>query len=534
MSIQVKNLDFAWPNGDYLFQKLYVDIPSGKTALVGRNGCGKSTLFQLLSGQLKPNKGSIVCSGPVLHIPQGMWKVRQQTALQILGVEKEHQALQAILAGSSDQAHYEQLNNRWELEQEIESALEKVGLSDLSWNTECLLLSGGEFIRLQFASIHLSQCEWIFLDEPSNHLDEDGRQLLFQLITESSSNFLVISHDIELLKIFDYIIELSEQSCKRYGGNYDFYRQQKDAEQTRLETQFKQEGAQLKKQIRHQQLEKQKSEKKNAQGKKRFIATGGDRNAKKVILDGAAKTQRNQSRIQKKKRAGLESSKSALAALQEKRSNLHFDFGDQQESIPKGKMLLEITEMNISFVDTKNLWKNDLSFRINGSERWHIRGKNGSGKTTLLKIIQGNQKHFKGSIRRSSDKIATLDQHLDFLSNKLTVFENLIEHAHAKISEGELRTRANRLGFDQGAIFKKTGILSGGERLRLALACLLATNHSPDLLLLDEPTNNLDIESKDILLAALQQYRGSLLIISHDVAFTKGLRISNSIELVSW
>jgi len=530
MSIQIKNLEFVWPNGDTLFQNLHIDIPTGKVGLIGRNGTGKSTLLKLLAGHHELQQGSIELSGIARYISQGLWSDRALPVLETLGVAKEYQALQAILSGSTEVGHYEQLGNRWELEQEIATALNKVGLELESLEGGALQLSGGEFIRLQFASIYLGHHEWIFLDEPSNHLDSEGREILFQLIDGSPSNFLIVSHDKELLNRLNFTIELSESGSKRYGGNFDFYQEQKSIERAAIEAQFKRENTRLKKQIRQQQSEKEKSEKKNAQGKKRFIATGGDRNQKKAILDGAAKTQKNQKRIQGEKRTQLEDSKANQFKLMEQERSLHFDFDFEQKEIPKNKLMIEATEINISF-HQQDLWEKNLSFRINGSERWQIKGKNGSGKTSLFKLFQNRLKASKGALRMGALNIATLDQHLNFLNSEQTVLENLKTFSEGRLPESEIRTRANRLGFDQEAIHKKASVLSGGESLRLALACILATNNAPDLLLLDEPTNNLDIESKEILLAALQKFKGSLLLISHDTAFKRALNLDQEIDL---
>ncbi|KAB8031778.1 ABC-F family ATP-binding cassette domain-containing protein [Fluviispira multicolorata] len=196
------------------------------------------------------------------------------------------------------------------------------------------------------------------------------------------------------------------------------------------------------------------------------------------------------------------------------------------------KEMIICKNLNYKFSDQKNfLWENNLNFNIIGNKRVSISGKNGSGKTTLINIIVQNIIPTVGEIKIGSKNIAILDQKCSIVNDDLSILENLKYFAPIEMKEYELRIRAGRFLFYGDDIYAKVKFLSGGERLRLAIACLLAASNSPDILILDEPTNNLDIESIEILTESLNKYTGVLIVISHDRHFLNEININMKINL---
>jgi ATPase subunit of ABC transporter with duplicated ATPase domains len=196
----------------------------------------------------------------------------------------------------------------------------------------------------------------------------------------------------------------------------------------------------------------------------------------------------------------------------------------------KGKILVTAKTINFAY-DEKIIWKNPLSFQIVSGERIEIKGSNGSGKTTLLKLILGNVQPTCGTILRANNKTLYIDQEYSLLNTELSVYEQAQAFNDAALQEHEIKLRLNRFLFSNEFWDKPCAVLSGGERMRLLLCCLTITVQAPDIIILDEPTNNIDIQNMEILTAAINDYHGTLIVVSHDRYFLKQVNIERQIDL---
>lgn len=220
--------------------------------------------------------------------------------------------------------------------------------------------------------------------------------------------------------------------------------------------------------------------------------------------------------------------------LKELRSTLpdldKMKFGFDNSVLHNGKVLFTAIDINFSY-DKQQLWKNSLSFQITSGKRIALKGQNGSGKTTLIKLILGSLQPQMGMIYSAENKSAYIDQDYSLLNNKLKVYEQAQSFNTSALQEHEVKIRLNRFLFTKADWEKPCTMLSGGERMRLMLCCLTISNQSPDVIILDEPTNNLDLQHIEILTAAINEYEGTLIVVSHDEVFLEQVNIEHIINL---
>jgi ATPase subunit of ABC transporter with duplicated ATPase domains len=205
-------------------------------------------------------------------------------------------------------------------------------------------------------------------------------------------------------------------------------------------------------------------------------------------------------------------------------------FGFDHSTLHKGKILVAAKEINYAYYENP-LWSNPLDFQILSGERIEIKGRNGSGKTTLIKMILGDIEPNCGTIFRADNNIIYIDQEYSLLNSYFTVYEQAQAFNSSALQESEIKTRLNRFLFSKEFWGKPCEVLSGGEKMRLLLCCLTVTTQSPDIIILDEPTNNLDIQNIEILTGAINDYRGTLIVVSHDQYFLKQINIERQISL---
>jgi ATPase subunit of ABC transporter with duplicated ATPase domains len=205
-------------------------------------------------------------------------------------------------------------------------------------------------------------------------------------------------------------------------------------------------------------------------------------------------------------------------------------FGFDNAALHKGKILFNATEINYSY-NNSLLWKENLTFQIASGERLALKGLNGSGKTTLIKIILGKLAPQTGTIFRADNKSVYIDQDYSLIDNQLKVYEQAQQFNSAALQEHEIKIRLNRFLFTKDDWDKPCSALSGGEKMRLILCCLTINHQSPDIIILDEPTNNLDIQNIEILTAAINEYQGTLIVVSHDAYFLEQIKIEQAIQL---
>ncbi len=529
MSIIVTQLSYQLPQGQWLLKDLHFTLASQKIGLVGANGIGKSTFLKLLNQELKPTEGKVATTQTIAKLPQDFLSFQDQSVAQVLGIAEQLQAFHQILKGEGTLKDYEILNDAWDIEEKVQNLLSQTQLSHIDVHRAFSSLSGGEKSRLLFAVLLWQQVDFLLLDEPTNHLDQESRERFYKLIEQSNKGMLVVSHDRALLRKMDEIIELSPLGIQSYGGNYDFYKEQKSIEQVAKEQSLHAAQIELKRKQRQQQKTKEKQEKRATRGKKHGIKSNMEKDVMNYFQNRSEKSATKSSKLHEKQLGH------ATQKLQEAQSqvlsNHQIIIDLAPSSLPKSKRIIQLKDVNVAFQPDQKLWENPLDFEIVGPERVALVGTNGSGKTTLLKILLETIKPTEGKVYRGVKNIGFIDQHLELIDYDLTVLENVQKYALSGMEEHTIRIRLGRFLFDGEKIFKKASVLSGGERMRLGLACLLATNNAPDLLILDEPTNHMDFQSLAIITSALQQFKGAILVVSHDQDFLKTIGIERYFNL---
>jgi ATPase subunit of ABC transporter with duplicated ATPase domains len=345
---------------------------------------------------------------------------------------------------------------------------------------------------------------------------------------ETSCTVVVVSHDRTLLNQLEKMYELNKHGIKVYGGNYDFYKAQKTLENTALinSLEDKQKSLRKAKETERETLERQ--QKQNARGNKQQKKEGTPKIMMNKMKNDAEKSTARLKGVHADKINNLTQE---LTDLRKEIPDCDkIKFGFDNSTLYKGKTLVKATAINFAY-DKKPIWENPLSFQIASGERIAIKGSNGSGKTTLLKLILGNVELTCGTILRADNKTLYIDQEYSLLNPGLSVYEQAQAFNEAALQEHEIKIRLNRFLFSNEFWDKPCAVLSGGERMRLLLCCLTITVQAPDIIVLDEPTNNIDIQNMEILTAAINDYRGTLLVVSHDRYFLEQINIERQIDL---
>lgn len=433
---------------------------SERVAIVGDNGSGKSTLVRLMTGDLSPDRGTVLRNATVHTVGQ-------------------------INASESK--------------------------------------SGGESQAYVLARAFDSRAEILLLDEPTNNLDTDAREKFFNDLASYPFGVVMVSHDRELLQQVDKIIEVSNGKIRAFGGNYDFWIAQKRAEQMSVQSKYVDAGKEIARltgtlnvaqNTRQHHDAKQRKDKSNRASGSRIEANA---------LKG--KSQETEA----KRRAIIQKKLDAQIAV---RQGLSESMRDEKIKIPVpnkafySKELVRVSDLGFAYGD-KQIFDN-FDFVMYGATRVRLCGKNGAGKTTLLKLICGKLQPQYGVIQ-TFGKIAYLNQDLSVLDKTKSVVENIMDVAG--VMKHDAHAIAANFGFRGDLSKKLVGVLSGGELLKATLAAVLGGTEQPDLLILDEPTNNLELKSIEILEDALNQYRGAILLVSHDEMFAKNINVDNIVRL---
>jgi ATPase subunit of ABC transporter with duplicated ATPase domains len=389
-------------------------------------------------------------------------------------------------------------------------------------------ISGGQKTKVFLAGIYIHQPGIVLLDEPSNHLDIAGRQLLYDFIKSSSSTMILVSHDRTLLNLFDAVYELSKREITVYGGNYEFYKEQKEIENNALNEDVKSKEKALRKarEIERETIERQ--QKLDARGKKKQEKAGVPTIMMNTLRNNAEKSTARIKDVHTEKVGAIS------AELNELRKELpdvdKMRFGFDHSTLHRGKILITAKEINYGYGEHL-LWKRALNFEITSGERIALKGLNGSGKTTLIKITLGEIEPIIGTIYRANNNSVYIDQDYSLIDNQLKVYKQAQGFNSSSLQEHEVKIRLTRFLFTKDDWDKPCSALSGGEKMRLVLCCLTISNQAPDMIILDEPTNNLDIQNIEILTAAVNEYDGTLIVVSHDQYFLEQIHVVRTIEL---
>lgn len=565
MSISIQQISYIHPDKEVLFSDLNFAISKGqKLGLVGNNGCGKSTLLQIIAGQLSPSSGVIVRPDELYYIPQHFGQYDSLTIAQALRIERKQQALHAILSGDASNENFVVLDDDWNIEERSIAALDLWGLGQFTLSYPMNLLSGGEKTRVFLAGMDIHHPPVILMDEPTNHLDSSGRQRLYDWVEKCRSTLLVVSHDRTLLNLLPEICELEKHQINYYGGNYEFYKEQKTLMQEALQQRIEEKEKALR--IAHKVAREtaERRDKQNVRGEKNHIKKGVPRIVLNALQGKSEKSTSKLNSTHQEKAEKLTDERNQLRSSLSPTATLKTDFNSS--SLHTGKILVTAKEVNFGYhpnsinshiqmnneanlADTGNhpspdsndiqdnsdfkqqLWQTPISFQLKSGDRLRIEGANGSGKTTLLKLITGQLRPQEGNLTRMEFTYVYLNQEYSIIDNRNSILEQAYAFNNRNLPEHEIKTILNRYLFPASEWDKSCRKLSGGEKMRLAFCCLMISNNTPDIFILDEPTNNLDIQSIEIITATIKNYTGTVIVISHDDYFIQEIGIEQRILL---
>ncbi|WP_316173784.1 ABC-F family ATP-binding cassette domain-containing protein [Bradyrhizobium sp. SZCCHNRI1073] len=477
-----------------------------KIGLVGPNGAGKTTLFRMISGREQPDEGQVSIDRGVSigYFNQDVGEMSGRSAVAevmdgagpVSSVAAELKELEAAMADPdrADEmddiiarygevlAQFEELDG-YALDSRAREALAGLGFSEEMMDKDVGLLSGGWKMRVALARILLMRPDVMLLDEPSNHLDLESLIWLEHFLKGYEGALLMTSHDREFInRIINKVIEIDAGQLTTYSGDYDFYEQQRALNEKQQQAQYERQQAMLAKEIK-------------------FIERFKARASHAAQVQSRVKKLDKIERVEPPKR----------------RQTVAFDFLPAPRS---GEDVVALKNVSKSY-GSRRIY-DGLDFMIRRRERWCVMGVNGAGKSTLLKLVAGSAEPDDGSVTiGGSVKMGYFAQHaMDLLDGDETVFESL-EHSFPQAGQGSLRALAGCFGFSGDDVEKRCRVLSGGEKARLVMAKMLYD--PPNFLVLDEPTNHLDMATKEMLIAALSNFEGTMLFVSHDRHFLAAL-----------
>lgn len=524
------DITYLHPNRELLFENISFSIQRHeKVALIGNNGVGKSTLLKIIAGILPPSFGVINSDLKPYYVPQHFGQYNDSTIANALQIEEKLKALHAILQGKVSDTNLKLLNDDWTIEERSLEAMSYWELKDFPLTRKMESLSGGEKTKVFLAGIMIHQPGLVLLDEPTNHLDLPGREALYNFIETTTNALVVVSHDKVLLDLLCPVYELDKKGITTYGGNYSFYREQREIADRAIYQEINEQEKELRKAKKAERETIERKQRQDVRGKGKHVKEGVARIFMKTLKNSA---EASSARLKEVHTGKIESITQELKQAQQKlQDTKKMQMNFEKSSMHTGKTLINTKDLNFSYKN-KMLWEQPLNIHISSGERICFEGKNGSGKTTLIKIILGEIQPVSGTIFRSSFNSIYIDQDYSLILDGLTVYEQAEQYNKDRLPEHEVKIRLNRFLFHKDSWDKNCNTLSGGEKMRLMLCCLMISNHTPDLFVLDEPTNNLDIRSTEILTAAVKEYNGTLLVISHDSVFLEEINVNRKVELL--
>jgi len=522
-SVSLSDLSWSTPDGTPLFTNLNLAFGCERVGLVGRNGTGKSTLLRLIAGDLHPLSGQVTLSGTLAMIRQDVMEHPGDTIADLFNVRSALTLLDRAEAGVAKAEDLAEAD--WTLPTRVETALVRCDLS-VHPTTPLTTLSGGQRSRAALAALLFSEPDFLLLDEPTNNLDQAGRKAVIDLMRGWKGGAIIASHDRQLLNEMDAIVELTSLGATRYGGNYSAFLDQKATELEAAKRDLAHAERVHAETARRAQQAAERKARKDSVGRK--ARAKGDQ--PKIVMD-AAKARAEASggagaRLRDAKRQHADDALSASRREVEVLQPIHMDM--PTTGLSENKRVLRLESVTGGY-DANHPIIRDFSITITGPERILIAGPNGCGKTTLLKLITGQITPKHGEVGVMVP-FAMLDQHMSLLDPAESLLENFLrlnpfEDTHSAHSA------LARFGFRAGDALRNAGDLSGGERLRAGLACVLGSTIPSKLLILDEPTNHLDLDGIASLEAALAAYDGAVLVVSHDEAFLTSLAPTRVINL---
>ncbi len=508
-----------------ILRNLDVTISAAETvALIGRNGAGKTTFLRLVAGLAEPAEGAVSRVGKIGWLEQRREPRPGDTVLGLLGAAPAMAVVRRVLAGEGGADDLAAAD--WTLEDHIAAALRDVGLAGLDLDRAATTLSGGEQTRVRLAALLLEAPDLLVLDEPTNHLDAEGRTAVADLLTRWKGGALVVSHDRALLRRMDRIVELSGLGVALYGGNYDLFAERKAAERAAAERDL--DAAE--RGVAQVARERRKAVEKKARRDRAGRAFAARKSEPKILLGAMAERAEN-SRGRETLLADRRA-EAAEAELREARERVErvraLAIPMPSTGLAAGKTVLTMEDVVWDAPNGRRI-VGPVRLRLTGPERVAVNGPNGAGKTTLLKLMSGELRPTSGRVERPV-AAARLDQETALLQPDETLLEAW-RRLNPEASPNDAHAALARFLFRNTAAQRIVGTLSGGERLRAGLACVMTAVRPPRLLILDEPTNHLDLDSLAAVEAALRSYDGALVVVSHDPDFLAAIDVRRTVAL---
>jgi len=522
-SLVCAGIHFSWPDGQPLLQDFDLVVGPGRTGLIGLNGAGKSTLLRLLAGELGPESGTVKVVGTLGHLPQNLILDADLPVAEALGIAGTRDALHAIERGEATEENFALVGDDWDVEERARATLDRLGLSAVRLERRVGELSGGESVLLGLAGQILRRPDILLLDEPSNNLDREARQHLYDAVSTWKGALVVVSHDRELLELVDRIADLRDGEIRWHGGNFSSYEAALAVEQEAAERMLRVAESDVRRQQRELVETQVKLGRRKRYGQKMF---DNKREPRAVMMERKRQAQVSSGKLRIEQEEKVTEARERLAAAESavrEDDEIRVDLAASE--VPAGRTVLTLRGVRPPY--TAEGVRIDLDLR--GPERVALVGGNGAGKTTLLRTITGQLAPLAGEIDREVP-MRFLPQRLDVLDDGLSVVGNVARFAPS-VTDNEIRARLARFLFRGGRAEQQVATLSGGERFRATLAALMLADPAPQLLLLDEPTNNLDLASVRQLATALVSYRGALIVVSHDLPFLHSIGITRWLRL---
>lgn len=499
-----------------------------------RPGTGEAAATLPMAGGLPDARTFEAARSDGCPTPQGTGSDQARTAsptvADALGVGDVLRALDRVLAGSLDPADHDAVSDRWDLRERVSAELARLGLGHIPLARPMAGVSGGEATRIALARRVLERPDFLILDEPTNDLDASGREALYRFVEGWGGGLLVITHDRALLRRVDRIVELSSFGARTYGGGFDLYEAQRTAERDAKKQALTHARVELRQARRDAQRARERQERRTGRAhRERHTA-----NMPKILRN--ARKERSQATTGRLS----EVAGRRIAEREERLAAAHgrVEVGDTLalELSPTGlhasRTVAELIDVTFAYPSAERPVLDGLTLRIVGPERIALTGPNGSGKTTLLRLLTGEAEPAAGRIRLGlpPGDIAYLDQRAALLRPELSVLESF-RRVNPEADPSRCHHVLARFLFRDDQVRAPASDLSGGERLRAALACTLGTPRPPKLLILDEPTNHLDLDSLRAVEQIVTAYDGALVVVSHDDSFLEAVGLARLVAL---